>query len=112
MNRLSTKFLALLFLSAMISLVACNKDDDNADPCGVNWNFSNEIQDELELVIATSQAYSQNPTTVNCNSYKAAYQDYLDAVRALENCARLAGQLTAFNQAIDEAETALNNIQC
>ena len=112
MNRLSTKFLALLFLSATISLVACNKDDDNADPCGVNWNINNEIADELELVIATSQEYSQNPTTVNCESYKAAYLDYLDALRALENCARLSGQLQSFSDAIDEAESALDNIQC
>lgn len=112
MKQLPTRFLALLFLCAAISLVACNKDDDNADPCGANWNFNNETQNELDLVLATSQEYSQNPTTVNCNSYVAAYQDYLDAVRALENCARLAGQLTEFNQAIDEAQTALSNIQC
>ena len=112
MKQFTTKLLVFVFLSTTISLISCNKDDDNADPCGTNWNFSNEIQDELDLVIATAAEYGQNPSMTNCVSYKAAYQDYLDAVRGLENCARLAGQLSDFNAAINEAETALNNIQC
>ncbi len=93
----------------IIASPACKDDDD--DP--VNCNYLTEVQDELDAVTAAANAYSADPTNpAKCQSFVAAYQDYLNALEDHVECAATAGQEDELQQAIDDAQASLNTIQC
>jgi len=104
--------LLMLFAGILLSTsVACNKDDDNdPDNCGQGWEQSYEA--ELNALIEASTKYSQSQTKEDCESYKAAYRAYLNAIKDLEDCYILAGQREAFLQSVAEAEAEIELIQC
>lgn len=104
--------MALLILAITIG---CNKDDDDDDnnvKCGDNWVASQEFQDELEKLTEAAQTYGMDPTTENCEAYRAAYLNYLDEVRDFEECYIAVGQQQAFLDAVNAAEMAINDLQC
>lgn len=100
-----------IFCSAML-ILACDKDDDGVKGCGNNFNFSAELSEEANELSAAAQIYANDQTTANCENYRSAYLDYLDAARDLEDCAINAGQQAEYLQAIEDAETAIENLQC
>jgi hypothetical protein len=112
MTHMTQKLTLLLFL-AMAVLFACNNDDDDdPTPCGANFNFTSELMQEAQTLQNAAQVYAMDQSTANCQAWVDAYGDYLDAARDLENCAIAAGQQAQYNQAIDDAEEALNQLQC
>lgn len=107
-------FLFIAILSVAIT-TSCNKDKDDdgpADLCGANWSPAVELQDELNALSAAINVYSQDPTVENCNAYKQAYLNYLDAIRDWEECYIYVGQQQEFLQAVEEAEQDVNEIEC
>ena len=59
----------------------------------------------LDAVINAGQLYANDPSDANCLTYKARYEDYLDALRPYGNCSALTGQSrTDFNAALEAAE--------
>ena len=107
-----TKFILFTLFVGSMMFVSCNNGDDDVGPCGANWIFATQIADEANALATAASAYGQDPTTANCEAYRQAYQDYLDAARALENCARQVGQLTEYNQALADAQAGLDALQC
>ena len=95
----------------LVFSVACNSDDDNADPCE-NWNASVAFEAELNALTTAATAYGNDPTTENCLEYKAAYVAYLDAVRNWEDCYVFHGQREEFLQAVADAEAQIMTLQC
>lgn len=78
--------------------------------CGtLGWALG--VQDELNNLSTTSAAYSQNPTTANCQAYREAYIDYIDALKKWDKCVG-ASDRGSWQQSLDEAETEAENIQC
>ena len=61
-----TQLLAGLLLFSAAFLTACGGDDD-ADPCGTNFNYTLDLQDEADALSAAASTYAANPTTANCN---------------------------------------------
>jgi hypothetical protein len=56
-------------------------------------------------------AYSSNPTTATCNSYKTAYQNYLNALKPFAKCSLYtAAQKTELENSIAEAETEISTL--
>ena len=106
----TVKYTILLLFLFSLTHYSCKKDSVNT--CGNNWVFANEIADEANALGQAASAYGQDQSTANCQAYVDAYRDYLNAARALENCARLSGQQQEFNQAIDDAEDALDDLMC
>jgi hypothetical protein len=52
-----------------------------------------------------------DPSDANCNALKAAYQDYIDALRPYGNCPTLTGQSrTDWQNALNEAEADIDTI--
>jgi hypothetical protein len=95
--------LAGLFITGIGSF-SCGKS------CGTfGWGL--EIQDELNSLSAASAAYSQNPTPENCESYRKAYRDYIDALKGFDKCVE-PGERDSWRDALDEAEAEADNIQC
>ncbi len=85
---------------------ACGKNDPNT------CNYVTEVQNESDALTAALTAYSNDPSTANCNAFKGAYQDYLNALEDHRSCAVAAGQGTAFQQAIDNAQASLDTLVC
>ena len=112
MTRFTFSF-ALLAFAGLMLFSTCGKDDDNGpgDLCGNNFNYVTYLQDELNAITQAATAYANDPTTANCQAYIATIDDYLDEAETIESCV-LAADLTAYQQAIDEARTNLMSIQC
>ena len=108
------KFLFITLLAIGIAgLYGCSKDDDGTGdgPCATAWSVA--VQDEVSAWSSAAQAYGMDPTTENCNAYKAAADAYLDALEPYENCAALAGQQRAeWKAALDAARESINNMNC
>ena len=108
MNSIS-KLLACLMLGMVVITYSCKKDDD--DPVGCN--YATEVQDEVNALTVASEAFSADPTNVaKCQAFKAAYQDYLDALESNIECATLSGQQAELQAAINQTQAALDAFQC
>jgi hypothetical protein len=104
------RLFCLLIIATFLGLSSCKKDENN-DPeyCGTAW--ANAVQDELNTVTTAAMTYAQDPSTVNCNAYKAAYQDYIDALEPYGNCSLWTGQQkTELQNAIDEARDEISTL--
>lgn len=102
------KFLFILFAITSMGIVACGDDIDCSDEAALEA----EIADEIEALTDAIFIYSGDPSTDNCNDLVDALEDYINAAKGLEDCAREAGELEEFQQAIEEAEDELAMIEC
>jgi len=69
------------------------------------------LQNEISAVGTAASIYSMDPSDANCNMLKAAYQDYIDALKPYGNCTALSGtSRTQWQNAINEAESDLDSI--
>ena len=103
------KLLACLLLGSVIVTYSC-KNDDN-DPVGCNYVL--ETQEEYDALNAALAAYSADPTnSAKCQAFKNAYQAYLNDLEAHVECAALSGQQAQLQAEIDQAQAAVNDIQC
>jgi hypothetical protein len=103
-------FYALFFCSVLtvIGLSGCRK---SGVACG-SPAFGLAIQEELNTLSTASTAYYQNPTPANCEAYKKAYVDYIDAIRGWEKCLSNTAERNSWQQSLDEAEQEANDLQC
>jgi len=110
---MKSKIFFVLFLAVVsVGSWTCKKDNnDNGDPCSINW--ASDLVDEINAMNAAAQTYIADPTYENCIAYKNAAQAYLDALEPYGNCAVLTGQdRVAWQNAIDEAQESLDNLNC
>ena len=109
------KFFVLLPLMVFSMLIVSCGDDDGNDGnvnCSDSFSINNELNDEINAFATAAGAYGTDPSAANCQAYKDAAQDYLDALEALKDCAEEAGQLTSFNQALANLEAAFDTLTC
>lgn len=100
----STLFICTL---SLLVLFSCKKNDPLA--CSVAW--ATELSDEITAISLASSAYFLNQTTENCNALKAAYQDYIDALKPYGDCPQLTGQdRTEWQNALDQAEDDIDTM--
>lgn len=98
----------LVILLFVFSFDSCKKDKGDPDYCTSTW--TTQLNTELTAVINTAFAYSASPTTANCNSYKTAVQNYLNALKKFDDCSLwTAEQKSQLQNAIHEAEQDLQN---
>lgn len=109
MNTFKKLLTCVLMGGLLWTATACNDDDDDPSDC----NYLADVQDEIDALEAATDAYIADSTNpAKCQAWKDAYQDYLNALEDNIECATTAGQEDELQQAIDEAEAALANIQC
>jgi hypothetical protein len=97
----------LVIVLFVISFDSCKKDKGDPDYC-TSANWTTQLNDELNTMVTALYAYSANPTTATCNSYKTAVQGYIDALKQFDNCSLwTAEQKAQFHDAVDEAEQDL-----
>jgi hypothetical protein len=104
--------LSFFFSVLLIGLFLISCGDDNSVICGTTFSLSTEIQAELDAFTNAAILYVGNPTSDNCNAYRNAAQDYLDAIESYRDCADDAGQLAEFNQSLLEAQESVDGIIC
>jgi hypothetical protein len=100
-------FVVLIFFSQ----ISCNKDSSDNDPgyCGNAW--TTQLSDETAALSNAATVYATDPTIENCNAYKAAYQNYLDALEPFTDCAGYtAAQKNDLENAIAQAQADINNL--
>lgn len=102
------KFLFILFAITSMGIVACGDDIDCSDEVALQA----EIQDEQDAVNAAILTYTTDPSTDNCESLVDALQEWIDALKDLEDCAREVGEYDEFQEAIMQAEDDLDTIEC
>lgn len=107
------KLLVFLTILAMLGSVSCNKDKESDDPayCAGDWIL--EIEDEYDGLVTAYSAYLEDMSVENCNAYKAAFLDYIQAMEPFLECASWsATDRQEVQDAIDEAEEAMNELTC
>ena len=104
------KNLKLLIVIFCISFISCGSDSPGSAAC--SNNFSEEFQDELTAVTNAATAYSQDPTSANCQAFKDAYLDYIDALEDWEDCAAINNSTAEFNESLKEARDSVNDLEC
>ena len=108
------KYTFFLFIFSILILTSsCSNDDDpvtSSEDCTTTFSLS--FEDELLAVNNTSQTYANDPSSSNCQSFKDAYQDYLNALDTWKDCANFYNQVVQWEQAIDAAQLSLDSIVC
>lgn len=90
----------------------CSKSSPlNPEACDGNSSWAERIQSEIADWSAAITTYSNDPTAANCEKYKTAGVNYLDALEGIRGCVLGASQ-KAFNEAIDEAKKDLAASDC
>jgi len=104
------RLLSLLIITTLVVLSSCKKDEkEDPNYCGTVWAES--VQDELTAVTNAAMTYAQDQTTANCNAYKTAYQNYLNALEPFGKCSAWTAQQKAdLQSAIDNAQNELDNL--
>ncbi len=103
------KLLACLLFGLMIIGYGCKKDDN--DPVGCS-NWANEVSAEATAFNNALEAYTLDPTPAKCQAFKAAGQDYLDALESRVECATLSGTGAELQSYIDSSRATIDAIQC
>jgi hypothetical protein len=107
------KIFFLLALLAILGSGSCKKDEESSDPvyCDADWVL--EIEDEYDGLVTAYSAYLEDMSVENCNAYKAAFLDYIQAMEPFLECASWsATDRQEVQDAIDEAEEAMNELSC
>jgi hypothetical protein len=107
------KFLFTLFLFGLLS-VSCGDDDNgggnNNVDCSDSVAVNAAVSDELNAISTAATAYGNDPSNANCQALKNAYQDYIDALEDIFDCAKQAGLQNEFQQSIDAARASIDSI--
>ncbi|MCK0157036.1 hypothetical protein MWU65_07575 [Cellulophaga sp. F20128] len=106
------KVLTIVCITAFVAITACSKNDDSnpVGDCG-DFDWAQKAEKQIYAWSNAASAYSADPTTANCNSYKSAGNNYLNALEDIKNCVPSAG-IAEFNQAIQEAKIELAQLEC
>lgn len=103
------KFFFLTSFSLIFMLVSSSCKKDPVKVCN-SFNVGIDLQDEINGLTTAAQNYSENQSPANCQAYKNAYEDYIDALRGLESCARAVGSLAAYNESLNDAINELDSL--
>lgn len=90
---------------------ACSKDDPSGfgGNCGDDVAWFELVSDESNTVIEASSAYSADPTTSNCQNLKAAYSEYIRALKAVSDCV-LGPARSSYQQSLQSAEAEIDQV--
>lgn len=113
MKTLKLSLLFTFMFMCALSFSSCGGDDG---PGGVDCNDSiavnNEISDEVEAISDAVNAYINDQSEANCQALKNAYQDYIDELKSLQDCANDAGVGAEFAQSLVDAEASIDDLIC
>ncbi len=107
----NVSFIILVVLFSSVSFFSsCNKATDLiAGNCSANW--TTDVADEFSSLGTTSAAYGSDQSAANCSAYKAAMQNYINALKSLSNCTLIVGaNKTAFKKELEDMEDDIKTL--
>ncbi len=113
MKTIKTKiYLIGCFVAVISTSFGCSKDSP-LNPLGncFDGNWAEQYANELQVWSNAATAYSENPTTANCGTYKTTAKNYLDALKELADCVPTANR-AEINKAINEAKADVDKEGC
>ncbi len=111
MKLYSYVFYFLIVLSLGFSSCGGGDDGDGGGNCNYNWAVG--VQSELTAISNAATAYSTDPSVANCNNYKNALQNYVNALKPFGDCSLLTGaDRTSFQNALEQYEDIWADIDC
>ena len=100
------KLLIMLIILSFLGIGACKKEKTDPDYCTTTW--VTQLATQISAMTTTALAYTSSPSVTTCNAYKAAIQNYINALKPFEDCSLwTAQQKAAFNESVEEAEADL-----
>lgn len=100
------KIIAGICIIAIPFVSSCKKDDPQT------CNYATELQVESTAINNALTAYTNDPSTANCQAYKLSLQAYLNASVEFKSCVNAAGQGVEFQQYLDSLQATIDAIQC
>ena len=98
-----------LIIVSFLGIGSCKKKDPSF--CGTSWAL--QIQFKSTVMMNAYYAYLNDPTTANCNSYKTATQEVIDALKPFSECSEWPAQeKTEFENALAADQAALDALSC
>ena len=110
-----TKLIKIFFVTLIIGVVSSCGDDDtpnNNVNCQSSIEVNQAVADDVEAISVALQAWIADQSSQNCNALQTAYQNYIDALESLQDCANQAGVGQEFSQALSEARGNIANLSC
>lgn len=111
---LSIKSHVIIFLTItlmLFGLTGCGGDDGvPALLCG-GGNWLSEIEEDTTKYLESATKYSQDPTKENCEAFKKASLNYVEAYKSVAKCVPGVSKKT-YEQAFDELKDEVNSIDC
>ena len=98
-------FLFFFFAGSLVLVTSCGGGVD----CD-STSFANAINDEIAQLNDAGQTYALNPTPENCEKWKDAANEYLDAVDDFKDCDGI--DQVQYQQQLDQARAAVSAISC
>ena len=108
------RFFFLLALTYLVLSAAGCGEDSPTQPVEVGCTIAvfNERLDPIASRIGnTLSAFAADPSTANCNAYRAALRDYLDLAEEFEDCPEV-GNSEDYRADVRDARQELDDIDC
>jgi tetrahydromethanopterin S-methyltransferase subunit B len=100
----------IIFLFTLMFGLTSFSGDNLEDIILISLNFTEEFIDELQDLSSAATNYANDPSTCNCNSYKNAVRDFVDALKSFKGCAEEVGQLAEYNTALSQYESQIDSL--
>ncbi|HEX2394965.1 MAG TPA: hypothetical protein VHI78_06430 [Bacteroidales bacterium] len=102
---------SLLVILLVLGLGSCKKDSKDPAACSGAW--ATEVEAEADAVSDAMSAYLADMSVANCNAFKDAYLDYIDALEPFLECETLTAQdREQVQEYIDASEAAMSALTC
>lgn len=112
LNKILIKTLCLF---TSLFFVACGGDDDVSDDTAdidCSTSLGVFVALEFENVNNAALAYTEDPTTANCQEYKSLYTSYIDELAKYSACALDSENQANYQNTLSEAREGLQSINC
>jgi hypothetical protein len=108
-NLFGYRVISFLIILSFLGVGSCKKKATDPDYCGTAW--ATQVSSEINAVSTAAQLYASDPSTANCNAYKTAYQNYLNALNPFVDCAAwTVQQKNELEDAISEAQQQISTL--
>jgi hypothetical protein len=104
--------LMLIILSLSVAgFTGCNNSDDPIEPEINCMNWSDQFLEKATIYSNAAILYSISPTLANCQNYKKAGLDYIDAMESVIDCVP-ESDIQDYKETLDEYRAEVNAISC
>ena len=110
MTSLTKKITTIALSIVLFTALGCKKDNQEMD-CIVGLGISVAFTDEATEISNAAIAYSNDPSTANCERYIKSVRDYISALKQYEDCAQQVGELAYYRETVQQAEIDLDELE-